>query len=410
MSDFDRESYDDYQDRRSEDNVNDDQESSYYKTMGFNLRDRFVSDMMKMLSDGSFNDVCIKLHDGEIKANKSVLAARSEYFAATFRWKNNNNHDVEEIVVNDCSKKIMTRIIEYIFSGFLKAKDLNLLEFLELKDQAQKMFPGDEVEKMMEHYLIVYDNTREELDYRHKFSFPTNEEIVNAMSLVESGNLQSQVLAELGQFTEKEDNCGLEQISALASLAYHCVLDSVEELYLISNERLCSPSLFGAYNFHPLDLGFVPAEHLQALVTCVTGSVYITNVINYDMTSLLDSLQCKELHLAQRLNQEETETLVRAMTSRVEIVHLGNRDGITSLDVDTLTKYKGDGKCREVHCFWIDLLSSGGDRWIEYESIETWAEEMNWNIDTSTDEWTEYIDCISVTRKNDCISVTRKND
>ena len=120
---------------------------------GFNVRDRFLSDMMKMYREGSFNDVCIKLHDGEIKANKSVLAARCEYFAATFRWKNNNNHDVDEIVVNDCSKKIMTRIIEYIFSGFLKAKDLNLLEFLELKDQVQKIFPGEKIEEKMECYL-----------------------------------------------------------------------------------------------------------------------------------------------------------------------------------------------------------------------------------------------------------------
>ena len=68
---------------------------------------KFVSDMMKMLLDGSSNDVCIKLHDGEIKANINVLAARCEYFAATFRWKSNNNHDVEEIVISDCSKKIM---------------------------------------------------------------------------------------------------------------------------------------------------------------------------------------------------------------------------------------------------------------------------------------------------------------
>ena len=81
---------------------------------------QFVSDMMKMLRDGSFNDVSDKLHDGEIKANKSVLAARSEYFAATFRWKSNNNHDVEEIVINDCSKKIMTRILKYLFTGVLK--------------------------------------------------------------------------------------------------------------------------------------------------------------------------------------------------------------------------------------------------------------------------------------------------
>ena len=172
---------------------------------GFNVRDRFLSDMMKMYREGSFNDVCIKLHDGEIKANKSVLAARSEYFAATFRWKNNNNHDVEEIVVNDCSKMIMTCIIiDYIFSGFLKAKDLNLLEFLELKDQVQKIFPGEKLEEKIEHYLHNAD-----------FSVPTNEEIVKAISLVESGNLQSHVLAEFGKFTEKgsddRENCSISK-------------------------------------------------------------------------------------------------------------------------------------------------------------------------------------------------------
>ena len=89
---------------------------------------QFMSDMVKMLCDGSSNDVCIKLHDGEIKANKNVLAARCEYFAATFRWKSNNNHDVEEIVVNDCSKKIMTRIMKYLFSGIMKVDDLSFLE------------------------------------------------------------------------------------------------------------------------------------------------------------------------------------------------------------------------------------------------------------------------------------------
>ena len=58
------------------------------------------------------------------------------------------------------------------------------------------------------------------------------------------------------------------------------------------------------------------------------------------------------------MNQEETEALVRAMSSRVEIVHLGNKESVwskwgdlpVSLDFDTLTKYKGDGKCSEVHC------------------------------------------------------------
>ena len=57
--------------------------------MGLDLREKFQNDMKEMLRDGSLNDVCIKLHDGEFKANKSVLAKRCEYFAATFRWKSN---------------------------------------------------------------------------------------------------------------------------------------------------------------------------------------------------------------------------------------------------------------------------------------------------------------------------------
>ena len=90
--------------------------------------------------------------------------------------------------------------------------------------------------------------------------------------------------------------------------------------------------------------------------------VYISvNYEEYDLTNLLDSISCKELHLytsyIKRLNQEETKALVRAMTSRVEILQLGQKDGedvcapkSASIDFDTLTQYKGDGKCREVHC------------------------------------------------------------
>ena len=58
------------------------------------LASEWVQRLKEMLRDGSLNDVCIKLHDGEIKANKSVLAKRCEYFAAAFRWKENNNQEV----------------------------------------------------------------------------------------------------------------------------------------------------------------------------------------------------------------------------------------------------------------------------------------------------------------------------
>ena len=352
----------------------------------FDLKDKFENDMMKMLSDGSFNDMCIKLHDGEIKANKSVLAARCEYFAATFRWKINNNQDVEEIVVNDCSKKIMTRIIEYIFSGVLKFEQLSLLEFLELKDQVRKMFPGDKLEEEIENNLFRACN---------EFSVPSNEEILQAMSSVESGNLQSQVIAELGKAIDQRGYSFIEvkeRTSALASLAHYGLLGSAKKLALHGNGFDRTGQLL------PIDLGFVPSDHLQALLPRVTEEVIITNVINYDMTSLLDSVSCKELRLIQKLNQEETEALLRAMTSRVEIVHLGG-PGVTSLDVDTLTKYTGDGKCRELHCFvsritFVDGDADARDQWITYSRAVTWAEKMNWNVESRFSN-----EHISITRK-----------
>ena len=128
----------------------------------------------------------------------------------------------------------------------------------------------------------------------------------------------------------------------------------------------------------------------------MTEKVSITNVINCDMTSLLDSVYCKDLRLTQKLNQEETEALVRAMTSRVEIVYLGSSYWVTSLDVDTLTKYQGDGKCREVHCCVNRMQIDSGDRWIEYSRAVTWAKKMNWNFMAKAIFSNEYI---SITRK-----------
>merc|ERR1719239_170291 len=115
------------------------------------------------------------------------------------------------------------------------------------------------------------------------------------------------------------------------------------------------------------------------------------------------------------------------MTSRVEIVHLGGKDkdgeyrDSGTLYFDTLTKYKGDGKCREVHCNhvcigWRDdddddddystsdyeyedpydrderrgrilIKSDEGhyvyglkDKWVDDKSAETWADQMSWNL------------------------------
>ena len=104
-------------------------ESEHEKTTRL---EELSNDMLKMLKEGSAHDVKIILDDGELLANKDVLAARCEYFAATFRWNNNNNKESEdeEIRIEDCRKKVMERVIEFLFTGVLKFKDLDMLSLM----------------------------------------------------------------------------------------------------------------------------------------------------------------------------------------------------------------------------------------------------------------------------------------
>ena len=114
------------------------------------LRDNFNEDMLAMLSQGSSNDVRIILSDGEITANRDVLAARCEYFAAQFRWKEETKDDSDSIEITDCCKEVMERIIKYLFTGSIKFKDLGLLKMLELVNQVRKLLLKRDLKGLIE--------------------------------------------------------------------------------------------------------------------------------------------------------------------------------------------------------------------------------------------------------------------
>ena len=103
-------------------------------TFDADFKEDFNQGMLRMLREGSSNDVTIILSDGEITANKDVLAAQCEYFAANLRWKEKTNDasDSDHIDNRDCSKEVMVRIIKYLFTGSIKFKDLDILQLLEL--------------------------------------------------------------------------------------------------------------------------------------------------------------------------------------------------------------------------------------------------------------------------------------
>ena len=144
-----------------------------------------------------------------------------------------------------------------------------------------------------------------------------------------------------------------------ASLAYHGLLCSVEELILQDAAD------------DDVDLTSVPAEHLASLVSCVMRKVVISSVIGCDLINILDNVKCEILTISsQNLGIEETQALVRAMESGVGSVGLS---GEVDLDIRSLMDYSGQGKCMGVWCYRDSV-----DRY--REQLRTWASSKNWEV------------------------------
>ena len=111
-------------------------------------------DLLKMVEQGSTNDVKIKLRDGEIVANKDILMARSNYFATMF----SNNKFVEGetgSVDMHCSKAIMEKIVKFLFSGRVTFWDLTFVQLLELSHMSEMMLLSKFKNKVDEYLLDI---------------------------------------------------------------------------------------------------------------------------------------------------------------------------------------------------------------------------------------------------------------
>ena len=144
------------------------------------------------------------------------------------------------------------------------------------------------------------------------------------------------------------------EVPTVVSLNHHGLLYSVEEL-----------------NLWCVNIAKLPAEHLVSLVSCVTERVFIKDVRNFDMVTLLDSVQCVMLRIScQNLSTEETWAMVRAMESNVEVLALGLEGDIT-LDITVLSQYSGQGKCYRVTCHQLFKAM--------YEKqVRSWAQKIKW--------------------------------
>ena len=102
-------------------------------------KDDVINNLMKMLKLGSSNDVTIQLIDGEIKANKDVLSASSDYFATMFSNDAYNECKNGVVPMKDVKKVVMEGLVKFMFSGELDLEKFDILYLLELMNLAQFM-------------------------------------------------------------------------------------------------------------------------------------------------------------------------------------------------------------------------------------------------------------------------------
>lgn len=144
-----------------------------------------------------------------------------------------------------------------------------------------------------------------------------------------------------------------------ASFAHHGLLGHVPRLFL---------TLGGGLN----DLHLIPSDHMGSLAACVTELLLINgrHQKTDHLLTIIDNLKCEELVLSSLcLETEETSALLRAMMKGVLRVHLNQN---SSLNLDVLTQYDGEGKCESFECHDMNKP--------DMKRIRTWAENMNWNI------------------------------
>ena len=183
-------------------------------------------------------------------------------------------------------------------------------------------------------------------------------------------SLAARIRRKLAQYCKSDS---ASDISVAAILAHHELLGSVETVRLKN-----------------VDLASVPAEHLASLASCVTERIFISNVSNIDLVSILDSVKCTVLNIdGQSLSSEETWALVRAMESHVE-VGMGAR-GKVILDLDmTALQFHEQGKCKQ-SCFHVnndDIVRCAyvrsGDEGLSAdrcrEEVRLWAQEINRDV------------------------------
>ena len=178
------------------------------------------------------------------------------------------------------------------------------------------------------------------------------------MKLKTDGILPGSVMEKLAQRVKRGvSTCpSLPEVTCAASLAHKGILGAVDY-----------------FTLDDINLVSIPARHLVSLVSSATGIVDIQDVRS-GLVTILDNVRCEKLCIdIQSLGTEETEALVQAMETRVGEVVLGD----VTLEMETLSKYSGHGKCNKV-------ISLGRFREEIRGKLRSWATTKDWKVKVSS--------------------------
>ena len=129
-----------------------------------------------------------------------------------------------------------------------------------------------------------------------------------------------------------------------------------------------------------VDVSSIPPDHLSALSSSITQTLYIDNMEG-DITPVLLNVKTKYLIISNmKLSVDETLSLVNAMNN-VEWVLLGmGRFGLVTLDMETLSTYTGQGRCDMIHCFYETKEKYRTE-------LVTWTRWIGWKIEKEHDNF-----------------------
>ena len=253
------------------------------------------------------------------------------------------------------------RILTQVSSSLKKRITVNILESHEKKK-------------------ILRDRTKRTIAVGPEF-FPSNEDITNAMWLSKI-KLMS-LIFNVNIFLFFSGNIGILDTEVIMNLVIR-VRNEARGRRSSRNPPNLECLICAAFLAHHIqfitsfinltyvDLSTVPTEHIVSLASSVTRELLIENVTGCDLVTLLDSVNSERLHIKrQRLGREETQALVQAMESRVEKVRLFD----VELDMETLTKYSGQGLCKVLDYVTWEMAT---DPIIDVEKLRTWSEEKTW--------------------------------